>query len=433
METLLFLCHRIPYPPNKGDKIRSFNFLKNLSRRYKIILAAFVDDPEDLQYQHEVEKYCKEVFLRPIEPRRRKFRSLSGLLSGEALSVAYYRDQVMYRWIQSVAERESISVAWVFSSTMAQYLAALPKNENRHLAEQAELNPQAENKIETNGETNTSTRKKLTVIDYVDVDSEKWAAYGSKHKWPMSYIYGREGRKLLGFETAMAAQADHGLFVTEDEANLFKKLAPEVAEKVGYVENGVDIDYFDPKGRYSNPYRDGQKVLVFTGAMDYWANVEAVSWFVAEILPGIQQREPDTHFYIVGARPAAEVKKLAERHQVYVTGSVVDIRPYIAHATMAVTPLRVARGVQNKVLEAMAMAKPVVATTGAIEGIRLSPELMKLVADQPGTFIDTVVDLLQGDQCQSLGQQGRELVEDRYSWSSCLRPLDALLGFQEQN
>jgi len=397
METLLFLCHRIPYPPNKGDKIRSFNFLKKLSTRYKVILAAFVDDPADLKYRKEIEKYCQEVYLKEIDPKVRKLCSLKGFLSGEALSVAFYRDKEMFDWLKSVAQRETVSVGWVFSSTMAQYLPA--------------LKPQ----------------RPQVVIDYVDVDSEKWLAYSEKHRWPMSYIYGREGRKLLDFEVDMAGNADHGLFVTRDEAQLFRELAPSVANKIGHVENGVDIDYFDPQLNYENPYPSKQKVLVFTGAMDYWANEEAVSWFVQNVLPLIQQQEPDAHFYIVGARPSAAVNKLAQQHQVHVTGSVVDIRPYLAHAITAVTPLRVARGVQNKVLEAMAMAKPVVATQGAIEGIRATASLRTLVADKPSEFADKVVSLLQGDNAEQFGQEGRQLVVDTYSWSSCLQPLEQIL------
>src|SRR5450830_1901821 len=185
----------------------------------------------------------------------------------------------------------------------------------------------------------------------------------------MSWLYRREGRRLLQYEQQVAAAADVSLFVSRAEAELFRQLAPAAAHKTGFLNNGVDIDYFSPAHRFDNPYPADSQIMVFTGAMDYWPNIDAVQWFAHEVLPAVRQRHPQALFYIVGSRPSAQVLALAALPGVQVTGTVPDIRPYLAHASFAVAPLRIARGIQNKVLEAMAMRMPVLVSAQALEGI----------------------------------------------------------------
>lgn len=396
MQTLLFLAHRIPYPPNKGDKIRSFHLLKRLTRNYRVYLGAFFDNIDDGHFASALRRMCQEVCLVHLKPQFCKWGSLTGFATGEPLSLPYYRDRRMQRWVDRILERHNIDRVFVFSSTMAQYV---PDKKTLH-----------------------------RVIDFVDVDSEKWRHYARHHRWPMSGLYRREAQRLLRHERRVAAEFDVSLFVTPEEAALFRRLAPAVAPRVVHLGNGVDGDYFSPRWTYSNPYPAEQKILVFTGAMDYWANGDAVRWFARHVFPAIKARVPDARFYIVGARPPEAVRCLTALEGVRVTGTVQDIRPYLAHAHTAVAPLQVARGLQNKVLEAMAMARPVLATPAAMEGIRDSSELEALVSGDPNVLAQRAIALLTEGEYSEYGTLGREIISRHYDWPEQLRPLDSLLG-----
>ncbi len=267
------------------------------------------------------------------------------------------------------------------------------------------------------------------VIDFVDVDSEKWRAYAEKRRGLDRWIYAREAKTLLAYERRVAAAFDASLFVSEAEAALFRRLAPETAARVGHMANGVDCDYFSPERAYEDPYWDGTgPVAVFTGAMDYWANVDAVRWFAEEVFPLVRARVPEARFFIVGARPAPEVRRLGERDEaIVVTGRVPDVRPYLAHAAAVVAPLRIARGIQNKVLEAMAMAKATLATPEAVEGIAAAPDREILVADTPELFSQKLYSLLTDGDPESLGARARERVAAAYGWAANLARLDEIL------
>ncbi|MEJ2345804.1 MAG: TIGR03087 family PEP-CTERM/XrtA system glycosyltransferase [Gammaproteobacteria bacterium] len=397
MKSLLLLAHRIPYPPNKGDKVRCFNILKYLSRDYRIYLGAFVDDRHDWRYREILQRYCADVFLVGISPRMRKWKSLSGIFSGKALTLVYYHHRAMAKWVSTVMRRHAPGRVVVYSSAMAQYAT--------------DIRDPAIHKI----------------IDFVDADSQKWREYSLHHHWPLNWLYAREAKALLAFERRSAAEFDASLFVTDEEAALFRRLAPEVAHKVGYMSNGVDTEFFSPDMDYPNPYAPGDKVLVFTGAMDYWANVDAVTWFAHHVFPGIRERVAAARFYIVGARPTDAVKRLGRLSGVHVTGAVKEIRPYLFHADAAVAPLRIARGLQNKVLEAMAMAKPVLATPAAMDGIRVDPPFYDLVHDEAAVLARRAVSLLVEGDSTGLGAAGRRLVKASYAWDANLARIEALL------
>lgn len=388
---LLFLSHRIPYPPDKGDKIRSWHLLRHLAGQWNVHLGAFVDDPDDWQHAPVLENLCTEVNLRSLQPAKRKLRSLTGMFTGEALSLPYYRDAALSAWVDAKLNSGMDAIV-VYSSAMAQYVMSADK-----------------------------TRR---VMDFVDIDSDKWLQYAETKTWPMSWLYRREGRQLLKWERQVAASFDAGLFVSATEAADFRRLAPEHAGKIAYFNNGVDADYFSPDSAYSNPYQTGARAIVFTGAMDYWPNVDAVSWFVSEVLPQIRRKHPDVTFYIVGSRPSPEVRAL-EGDGVVVTGRVEDVRPYLAHAEAVVAPLRIARGIQNKVLEAMAMAKTVVSSPQALEGISATLNEEILGADGPANFVNALALILQGFDC---GKAARKRVVADYSWPSSLARVDALLN-----
>ncbi|MBD9357772.1 TIGR03087 family PEP-CTERM/XrtA system glycosyltransferase [Methylomonas albis] len=392
---LLYLVHRIPYPPNKGDKIRSFHFLQALSAEYQIFLGTFVDDPDDREFVDALKTFCQDACCIDLNPRLGKIMSLLGLLSGEALSLPYYRNQQLQEWVDKTIREQSIERVMIFSSPMAQYV---DKYTNLH-----------------------------RLADFVDVDSDKWRQYALSKHWPASWIYRREAEKLLAYEQRIAALADATIFVSEQEAGLFKALAPESAAKISFVNNGVDTDRFDPELLWETPFPAVRQAIVFTGAMDYWANVDAVKWFAEQVFPIIRSALPDVHFYIVGSKPAREVLQLAENDPgVMVTGRVEDVRPYVAHADVVVAPLRIARGIQNKVLEAMAMAKPIVATTAAMEGIPGGADLQVAIADSAEDFASLVLRFLE--QRIELVGANRRYVESDFSWEQNGQHLCRLLA-----
>jgi sugar transferase (PEP-CTERM/EpsH1 system associated) len=394
MEELLYLIHRIPYPPDKGDKIRSHHVLKHLSQHFKVHVGTFVDDPYDWKYA-DLLKDCVsgEVKLLPLYPARAKFRSLPGLLNNEPLTLRYYRDLELQNWVKQLLAFHPIQKAVAFSSAMAQYLEPYPKL--------------------------------LRIVDFVDMDSDKWRQYARRKSWPMNYLYHREARTLFDYERHIANQFDASTFVSLAEAESFKQLAPECASRVSHFNNGVDLDYFSPSHTYTNPYPSGERVVVFTGAMDYWANVDAVTWFAREVFPALRAQFSDLRFYIVGSRPTKDVYTLAG-DGIVVTGSVADVRPYVAHATLSVAPLRMARGIQNKVLEAMAMAKMVIVTPQAMEGIFAKINQEIILAQDAADFIAHISKQLTQPN-DLLGQAARQRVEHSYNWSNSLQAMDLLL------
>lgn len=396
MANLLYLVHRIPYPPNKGDKIRSFHFLKHFSQRHRVFLGTFVDDPSDLEHAETIRRYTEGSLALPLSRRLFAFKGLLGLVRGQPLTQALYADRRLVAWCRKQVEAGRIDAVFVFSSAMAQFVDPrwpIPK-----------------------------------IVDFVDVDSDKWQQYAGKKPFWSRWIYRREATKLLRYDRKVARTFDLCLFVSPQEAELFKALAPEVAPKVDCVENGVDTGYFKPGREFPSPYRPGEEVLVFTGAMDYWANVDAVRWFADQVFPKVLQYHVEARFYIVGARPSAEVKVLGRREGVVVTGAVEDIRPYLIHARLAVAPLRIARGVQNKVLEALAMGKSVLATSMAVDGLKLPFGLDVRIADTPQAMADFVVQALrERDFLPRYSAVNRNFVEMRYSWNKHLERLDALL------
>ncbi|MDC6166093.1 TIGR03087 family PEP-CTERM/XrtA system glycosyltransferase [Paucibacter sp. XJ19-41] len=390
MAKLLYLVHRLPYPPNKGDKVRSYHLLKHLAARHEVYLATFVDDPEDEAYIPVVRQLCTELHVARLHPGSAKLASLRGLLSGEALTLPYYRDAGLGAWVQDLTRRQALDAVVVFSSSMAQYAPhALPM-----------------------------------LVDFVDVDSAKWTDYAQAHAWPMSWLYRREGRRLLDFEARVAARAACSFFVTDREVALFRQLTPGSESRIEALCNGVDAEFFSPSDERASPYAAGELPLVFTGAMDYWPNADAVGWFAAEVLPALRLRWPALKFYIVGRSPTPAVQALASE-AVVVTGTVADVRPYLQHAAAVVAPLRLARGIQNKILEAMAMARPVVAAQTCVAAITAEAGSELLAAEDAADYVRQVDALLsEPDRAERVGRAGRDCVIKRYSWSAHLSGID---------
>lgn len=397
MKDLLFLVHRIPFPPNKGDKIRSWNILAHLASRYNVHVGAFIDDPHDWQYTGRIDDIAKSTFFRKLGRRTGTARSFLSLAKGEPLSCGYYRSRAMQSWVDRTARENPIERVFVYSSSMAQYIPA-------ELAADARV-----------------------VVDFVDIDSDKWRQYAERKSWPMSAVYRREARTLFDAEKQITASVDAAAFVSEDEAALFRKMAPAESAHVHGIANGVDCDFFNPDVQSDAPYATDRTNIVFTGAMDYWANVDAVTWFADDILPKIRTTLPECDFWIVGANPTPEIVKLGERDGISVTGRVDDVRPFIVHATLSVAPLRVARGIQNKVLEAMALAKTVVATPQAMEGIAAVDGSEVFVAEDADAFAETVLAQVNAPDREITGNRARQRVLSSYGWLTSLQKFESIL------
>ena len=261
-------------------------------------------------------------------------------------------------------------------------------------------------------------------LDFVDMDSAKWAEYAQRRRGPMAWVYGREGRLLGEYERQAARQARCSYFVAEQERSLFLQQAPDCAPRVRAVGNGVDAQNFSPAIDVPSPFEPGELPVVFTGAMDYWPNVDAVVWFAQQILPGLVAQCPQVRFHIVGRAPTEAVRAL-QGPLVKVSGTVPDVRPYLRHAAAVVAPMRLARGIQNKVLEGMAMGAAVVAARSCVQALGLQPQDGVVAADDEAAYLQALLPWLhQPALAAQAGAQARACVERRFSWESHLQALD---------
>jgi sugar transferase (PEP-CTERM/EpsH1 system associated) len=396
---LLFLVQRIPYPPNKGEKIRHYQFLRHLAKSHTVHLGCLIDDPSDWDHIETVKSWCAGTHFARLDRRRDAVSHLGALATGRALSVNLYRDAGLARWTSRVLDHVRPKVIFVGSSNMAPYVRGRTAGDGAY------------------------------ICDLVDVDSEKWRAYAETASGPMKWLYRREARLVLKLERTIAREADYCTFVSEAEARMFRGLAPGRPDRIVGISNGVDSDYFDPAGTFAAPFDTALPNFVFTGTMDYVPNVDAVRWFAEAIFPIVRRSLPDARFHIVGTSPAPAVQALTAIEGVHVTGRVPDVRPYLAHAIAAVAPMRIARGIQNKVLEAMAMAKAAVVTSDALEGIAATAGTELLLADDPEAFAAALCRLAADlSERTAIGQAARRRVVDRFSWDGQLRGFDRLLA-----
>ncbi len=425
--SLLFLAHRVPFPPDRGDKIRSFHILQYLAQRTPVHLVAFADDEADFDPPAVFTDMLASCTILP-RSKSQKHAAIEALASGKPVSLTAFAHPAMQAAVDRVVPR--VGGVYCFSGQMSQYLPV---------------------------------GGPPVVMDFVDMDSAKFGGFAEDARGPMRWMMRREARLLGAFERAVAARVSASLFVSEAEVALFREGG--AGGRVLTVENGIDSAKFDPAASDLNPsYHPGggrgpvgevavttdspsssrspnwapasagvadargmgaKPLIVFTGQMDYRPNIDAVSWFARDILPLIRRHRP-ARFAIVGRAPTPAVQALAGDH-VTVTGAVDDVRCWLAAADVCVAPLKLARGIQNKVLEAMAMARPVVASTAAAEGIDHGGTLR--VAGTGQDFADQVLALLDApDSAATLGAAARAQVIRRYGWDARLAPLDALLG-----
>ena len=382
--SVLFLVHRIPYPPDKGDKIRSFREMEALAERCDLTVACFVDDVADEIHVEKLKEYCREVIAVRLSRPVAKLKSLTALLGRGSLSLEFYRSREMERRLRELAVRRPMDAVLAFSSTMGPYAAIFP-----------------------------GARR---VLDLCDLDSHKWERFASASRWPMSAIYASEARRLASYEARAVGEFDATILISEAERDDLARLVP--GKRIDVIANGVDLDALDPG---PEPAAGDGLSCVFVGAMDYLANVGSVVYFHDEVLPKVREKVPDARFRIVGANPTPEVVRLGETPGVTVTGRVAEVRPEILQCAVSVAPIRLGRGVPNKVLEALALTLPVVTTSCGVAGLDSRGLEGVAVADDADGFAAAVVDLLRSGRSRYPGN--REVLRERYSWEPHMRRL----------
>lgn len=385
---ILFLCHRVPYPPDRGDRITTWHFLRHmLDAGHEVRLACFAEEDRDEESIAFLRSRCAMVAAPRMSRRWRKLWSLRGLLTGQALTVPFFSDRRLTATVGDWLANWGPDLIYVYSSSMAQYALA--------------------------------AKGPTKVMHFAELDSDKWRQYAAAGRGLGKWIYGREHRLLLQFEDAVARDFDLSIVVSEVERELFMRCIPGVDAFV--LPNGVDVDHFQTKG-------DGERgahTLVFTGVMDYEPNVDGVTWFADACWPKLKRDYPDAKLLIVGSRPVDSVKALAQRPGIEVTGRVPETPPYFDRASVAIAPLRLARGVQNKVLEAMSMALPVVSTTQAAQGLGEVPAGTLRIANDPATMIAAIRELFDDPRrARREGDAAAAFVRERFGWPAMHARLD---------
>jgi sugar transferase (PEP-CTERM/EpsH1 system associated) len=387
---IFYICRRVPFPPDRGDKIAAFNAIRHLAARHEVHVFCLGDGVQDLANISGLQAYAKSVSAAPVDEFTIKLRALAALVTGQPLSVAALNESNLHDAIQKKFTELRPDLIIVYSCNMAQFAEHFP-NVPR-------------------------------IMHFGDLDSLKWPQYAERSSIPLNWIYAIEARRLLGYERHIAQIFSHALVHTEIEKHDFERLIPGIP--VAVVGNGVDLDYFRSAGEAKKPAS-----MVFTGVMEYRPNIDAVVWFCDEILPIVQMEIPAANFTICGSRPALAVRRLAKRRGVRVTGWVADARPYLDRAEIFVAPLRMARGVQNKLLEALAMGLPCVASMAAWRGTVVADGQGILATDEPREFARHVIDLLgDSDGRAEMARRARAAAVANYRWEVQLACLDQVIA-----
>jgi sugar transferase (PEP-CTERM/EpsH1 system associated) len=360
---ILFLAHRLPYPPDKGDKIRSFRELAALSKNHEVDLFCFYDQPDDSRYFGDVQRFCRNLYCERISWIRSRVQALTAVLLGRSLTMAYFHSPNMAERVKAALQSEKYDLVFVFSSSMAPYTKTVAEAPR--------------------------------VLDMVDVDSDKWKQYADHVRPPASWLWRREAAKLAEDEKRWVREFSLTLLCTVAESELMKQAAPD--SNIEAFENPMDVSYFDPSLVEVSPEIEALRpYIIFTGSMDYFPNIDAVTTFCRDVFPLIRAEVPSAKFVIAGRNPSAAVRQLSDDPNVFVTGAVSDIRPYLLGAAVAVAPMRVARGVQNKILEAMAMGLPVAASAKAAMALPASLAHAVYAEDDPKRLAAFLIQELKG-------------------------------------
>jgi sugar transferase (PEP-CTERM/EpsH1 system associated) len=383
---VLYLAHRVPYPPDKGDRIRNYHLLRQLARRCRVWLGCLADEPVDEAATAELDRLCERVAVVPVGKSSRWLRAGLSLATGRSLSEGLFAEPGLRRFTHEWTRETGFDTAVVSASSLVPYLRR-------------------------DGLENTPA-----VVDLIDVDSQKWDDYAAASRGPKRWLYRLEAARVRKLEAGLTGWAKAVAVVSPAEARLYDSFTHDGAATA--ATNGVDLEYFAPAEGPTD------RACVFVGAMDYPPNVDAAVWFAREVWPGIRARFPDAEFRVVGRKPVPAVQALAALPGVKLVGQVPDVRPHVARAAVVVAPLRLARGVQNKVLEALAMAKPVVAAPPALVALTAEVGVHLLAASKPEEWVGAVGGLFADpDRRRWLGSAARRFVEENHDWEQCLRPL----------
>ncbi len=389
---VVFLCQRVPWPPDRGDRITTWHFLQHLlARGADVQVGCFQEEDRDAEGVSFLARRCREVVAPRLSRRVRKLGSLRGLLTGEALTLPFFRDRRLQAAVERWSEPSPPDLVYVYSSSMAQYAL--------------------------------HTKARAKVMQFAELDSDKWRQYAARSGGLGRWIYAREATKLLAFEDRVARTFSRSLVVSEVERELFRERIPGIEPVV--LPNGVDVAHFTTAGEGNRHAH----TAVFTGVMNYEPNVDGVCWFVAQCWPALRTRFPDARLLIVGSKPVAKVQALEQVPGVTVTGRVPETPPFFDQAGVALAPLRLARGVQNKVLEAMSMALPVVSSPQAAQGLGEMPPGTLTIADGAAATIAGVSELFSDPaRARSVGAAAARWVREHWRWERMYERLDAILA-----
>lgn len=400
MGEILFIAHRVPWPPNRGDKIRSYHFLRKLIEVAPVHVACFADSDTEAATNDSLKEQLASCEI--VERNKPQWQAgVEALLSGKPVSLTSFENEALAASVKRTIQHNQIDCIFVFSGQMAQYVPT-----------------------EFNGRF---------IMDFADVDSAKFESYAASGLGPMTWINRREARLLKGFEASIGQSANQSLFVSEQETTLFHQRSGLGPDKVRAIGNGVDLSFYDPSKVEAVEKPTSGPLVLFTGQMDYRPNIEAVRSFAIDAMPSIVEQYHNACFAVVGRSPTNEVTSLNGHNGVIVTGAVPDVRPWLKAADIVVAPLRIARGIQNKVLEAMAMGKPVVASTPAAEGIMAEHAKHFLVAKTHAEETQQIFQLLKDRPfAELLGEAAKQHVHKFYSWDNQLSDLHSICGFSAE-
>jgi len=397
MIRVVYLAHRLPYPVDKGEKIRTFHQIQHLVEQgFQVSVFAPIEHPDELLFAAALrEKLNVTVVTAPLGSTIK--RKLTTLIRGCSFSeMHFYSPQLLNLLMQSLQQLKPDAIVCT-SSVMAAYLFKV-------------------------GLASSHLKDCTLLMDFMDLDSDKWLQYARSTKPPMGWVYQREAKLISKLELQVYRAFQRCFFISENEVNLFSQRLDN-ADKLSVLANGIDAKAFYPAKKTFSPALTAP-VFLFTGVMNYLPNEDAVLWFVESMWGSIKKQWPNATFYIAGMQPSQRIQDLAKKPGVVVTGYVDDILPYYHKADIFVGPFRLARGVQNKILQAMACGLPVVTTTLGAEGIACQPGKDLLIADDESAFVEKVNQLLQeSDLRQVIGAQALQVIAERYSWQGVLRHL----------
>lgn len=386
---ILFICHRYPYPPARGGKIRPFNIIRHLQREHDVTVASLIRSAQEAREGRGLAAHCSRILAEHISAPAALARMVLRLPTAVPSSMGYFHSPRLARRIRQEIQRTRFDLIFVHCAFMAPYAAGV--------------------------------RGPRKLLDFGDMDSQKWLTYAQVRSFPLSAGYYLDGVKLRRAEARLATQFHMCTCTTRAEMDTLAGYRVDVP--LGWFPNGVDVDYFKPAG---GPYDPDQ--ITFTGRMDYYPNQEGMIDFCRTVLPPLRARRPGVKLTIVGANPSADVRRLAALPGVTVTGSVPDVRPFLGSAAAAVAPLRIARGTQNKILEAMAMGVPAVAHTAAVGGVDAMPGRDLLAASTPQEFVEALLRLLAdpGERMR-FAEAGRARILSHHTWARSMAELDRII------